>query len=1230
MNKQPRRIWPRSVWGVTLAWSVWLVPVGAAGGAPSIPPLLPEAPAKAPAGPYDQSPERGPHHRVRRLAQQDDRQRQKVPATETAYVEVQTGLYYLEQDRWWMSKELIDLREHHAVAYRCPLKVVFKPNINRVGVVDLTTPEGLRLRSHVLGLTYFDAASGKNVVMAEMKDSVAQLVAPNQLVYKDAFTGLHADVRYTYTKAGLEQDVILLELPASPAQFGLNPESTRLEVLTEFWDVPAPVITSKKIREEKNPQRRAQMAEPDAMDEKLEFGNLVMGLGKAFQTSKTDPEPKLDSDPNNGKGKRGGLASGLTSVPVAKRWITAEGRQVLAETVEYEVLREHLEKAAGDGGLQEAKSGRREVSLHRVLPRLRPPAEEPEESITVANVLYQPRGLVVDYYLVRPTSDFTFAAGRTYHVNGELYLTGTTVIEEGAVIKFGPNSTIRVLGTFKSPGRTAYLTSEEDRSVGVDIPQRRGADTYASPALSFYQLEDGTVIRNLEIRYASVGIENYSPQTAQSVENCRFFKCQTGVEVYGTAMTLKELRLDQVEKVQRNLGGGAQITEQNNLRQQANFGSDRSVGLQYDHGNSMSSATWMGANDSRSGYLDFDGDYDYFRVEVSGTGTLTAYTTGSTDTYGYLYDSSGWPLAANDDNPYPNFRLSASVSTGIYYVAVRHYSYAGRGSYTLYTSFGASGGGGGSDDHGNDIYTATSMGVNDVRSGTINYSGDEDYFWINVYSSGTLTAYTSSSIDTYGYLLNSNGSTLTYDDDAGVDWNFYLSAYVSPGTYYVRVRHYSSSGTGSYTLYTSFSASTPLPSTPTGLAITPLSGDPRINLSWASALGASGYYVKRWNGSTYALIGSTSGAYSTSYTDVGLASGTAYYYTVSAYNSAGESANSSVGSATTAPSPPTNLSAYAGSGYVNLSWSAPYGVYGYNVKRATTSGGPFNTTIGTTFSPSYSDYSVSPGTTYYYVVTAFSVSGAESYNSVQASGTPPAPPPSAPAWLTATPGIQQIYLHWPSSAYATSYNVKRWNGSAYETIASTSDTTYIQTGLASNATHSYVVSASNSAGTSGDSPVASATTAPAAPTGVGASGGVNQITLSWFWVSGASSYRVKRLSGSGGSVAATYSTSNTSYTETGLSTGTTYYYVVSALNSSGTEGPNSSQVSATTTSPDSDGDGLLDSWEYQYFGNLSQNGSGDFDGDGVTNYQEYQNNTNPAIANATVKIARPRSGFNFP
>jgi hypothetical protein len=44
---------------------------------------------------------------------------------------------------------------------------------------------------------------------------------------------------------------------------------------------------------------------------------------------------------------------------------------------------------------------------------------------------------------------------------------------------------------------------------------------------------------------------------------------------------------------------------------------------------------------------------------------------------------------------------------------------------------------------------------------------------------------------------------------------------------------------------------------------------------------------------------------------------------------------------------------------------------------------------------------------------------------------------------------------------------------------------------------------------------------------------------------------------------------------------------------------------------DADGDGLLDAWEIQHWGNLNQTGGGDADNDGLTNLQEYQVGTLP-------------------
>ena len=88
---------------------------------------------------------------------------------------------------------------------------------------------------------------------------------------------------------------------------------------------------------------------------------------------------------------------------------------------------------------------------------------------------------------------------------------------------------------------------------------------------------------------------------------------------------------------------------------------------------------------------------------------------------------------------------------------------------------------------------------------------------------------------------------------------------------------------------------------------------------------------------------------------------------------------------------------------------------------------------------------------------------------------------------------------------------------------------------------------------------------PAAPTGLTATAvSSSQINLSWAATVGANSYRVKRATVSGGPYTTIASgVTSTSHSDTGRSSGTTYYYVVSAVNGMG-ESANSAPASATT------------------------------------------------------------------
>jgi fibronectin type 3 domain-containing protein len=177
----------------------------------------------------------------------------------------------------------------------------------------------------------------------------------------------------------------------------------------------------------------------------------------------------------------------------------------------------------------------------------------------------------------------------------------------------------------------------------------------------------------------------------------------------------------------------------------------------------------------------------------------------------------------------------------------------------------------------------------------------------------------------------------------------------------------------------------------------------------------------------------------------------------------------------------------------------------------------------------------------------------------------------APASLTATAGNALVSLSWPASVGASGYHVKRSRlpGGPYTTVGCASGTTFTDTTVANGTTYYYVVSAyftagTNAGGESADSIEATARpqlTVPPAPTGVVATAGNAQVALKWNAASGAGSYRVKRATTSGGPYTVVGSPFTTSFGDTGLVNGTTYYYVVSAVNSAG-ESPDSAQVSA--------------------------------------------------------------------
>ena len=325
------------------------------------------------------------------------------------------------------------------------------------------------------------------------------------------------------------------------------------------------------------------------------------------------------------------------------------------------------------------------------------------------------------------------------------------------------------------------------------------------------------------------------------------------------------------------------------------------------------------------------------------------------------------------------------------------------------------------------------------------------------------------------------------------------------------------------------------------------------------------------------------------------------------------------------PNAPTGLSVTPGNAKVYLSWDpSTSGATGYNVKRSTISSGSY-TTIASLATNSYIDTSVSTCASYYYVVTASNTVG-ESTNSRESAatlgafalavnsgggaavqfiadtdfsgGTQAAPTTAtidksgvvAPApqgvyqterygnFTYTLPGLTaglnyKVRLHF-AEFYWTSVGQRRFNVFINGTQVLTNFDIIAVAGAPDKATIQEFTTPANASGqmviqyvtvtdNAKSSGIEILLPPPAAPTGLNATAGDSQVALTWNTSAGAATYNVKRSLTSGGPYTlVSGSLTTTNYTDPGLTNGTPYYYVISAVNAS-CEGTNSMQVSAT-------------------------------------------------------------------
>lgn len=303
--------------------------------------------------------------------------------------------------------------------------------------------------------------------------------------------------------------------------------------------------------------------------------------------------------------------------------------------------------------------------------------------------------------------------------------------------------------------------------------------------------------------------------------------------------------------------------------------------------------------------------------------------------------------------------------------------------------------------------------------------------------------------------------------------------------YYYRVAALGANGTAGLWSPTGFAArSGTVPAAPTGPSVTyPAAYQARI--AWTDAANSeTGYRLERSPAgfAQWTLVTGSLAANTTNFTDTNLQAGVSYDYRISAINSAGLSGYASVTANVPDAAPPTpgGLAGNATFTSANLSWTAVLQAASYRVKRSQTPGGPYTTVAGNLTSAAYTDTGLTPGATYFYVVSAVGAALESPDSSELALPLPIIP---APGNLTVTPGFTLNTLAWTAAEGVSSYTIRRATapGGPFTVIASNvTATNFTDAGLTTGVTYFYSVASTSEAAES--STVASGSATPVAGT----------------------------------------------------------------------------------------------------------------------------------------------------
>lgn len=386
-----------------------------------------------------------------------------------------------------------------------------------------------------------------------------------------------------------------------------------------------------------------------------------------------------------------------------------------------------------------------------------------------------------------------------------------------------------------------------------------------------------------------------------------------------------------------------------------------------------------------------------------------------------------------------------------------------------------------------------------------------------------------------------------------------------------------------------FSDAVVLPAPPSGLVVTPARN--RLELSWNGSASSATFNVKRSASAAGPFATLASELATNAFTDTGLVAGTTWFYKISATNSLGTSPDSSVVAATV----PSLL---AGS-IIGTEGS-------WNNTSTTTRTAAFDGSLATFFdAPSDAAFTAWVGLD---LGAPRALTGVRFAPRTNHTGRMLGGRIQGSNSATFSSGVEDLFVisNAPPSGVLTE-----------ALFASAGSFRYVR----------YLTASNQWCNIAELEFYAALPSAPLPPAGLAAEGGQGLIELTWQPSAGAATYTLSRsTSASGPFVTIAAGLTTPSYSDSGLSAGSTFHYLVVASGPGG-DGPASTSVSATTHT-------LREIWRLEHFGTLSEIGTSsdtaDPDQDGLSNLLEYATNMDPLQAGGTSPVSAGLSGHSPP